>query len=94
MNKMGGLRTKLPITFLDDVDRDVRDRSPTSVLWLFFQGPDPRSRIRIGALVALVSRCDYRGAHVILHVPLIFMTFFGDSRVTPTKSITSTNRPP
>ena len=70
MNKMGGLRRKLPITFVDDVYRDARDRRGASVLRLFLQRFDSRSRVCVGTLVALDPRRDHCRAHVILHVPI------------------------
>ena len=46
MNKMGGLRQQAADHFRDDVHRDARDRRGASVLRLFLQRSDSRSRVR------------------------------------------------
>ena len=50
MNKMGGLRKQLPITYATMLIATLAIAGDTAVLGLFFEGPDSRSRVRLRAI--------------------------------------------
>ena len=69
MNKMGGLRRKLPITFSTMFIATLAIAAVPPFSGYFSKDLILEVRLRLGTLVALVQRRGHRRTHVVLHVP-------------------------
>ena len=89
---MGGLRTSLPITFLTMFIATLAHRRDSSVLRLLLARTRSSKPPTVRALWLWILGVVTAGLTSFYMFRLIFMTFFGESRVDQIKSITSTNR--